>query len=399
MFAAIRQFNLTIWLVILATFAGRFALFMIWPFLAILLYRKFGLNEFEVGLFLALSTAAGVVFGFYVGYLSDTIGRRKIMTAGLALSIVALIILGTADSLIMLFIGTLLQAFAGPMVEDPGRALMTDMVDDRNVKDMALHVRYFALNVGAALGPILGAAAGLTGQQTTFLLVAAIYAVYLSAAAIVFNIERPLKGSAMGRKFKFVDVLNVLRRDNAFVLFVIAGLLASIAYGQIDAGLVQYLQQEQVADIATLYAFLIGTNATTIVIFQFPLLKLTSKTSPFMRAMIGVALFAAGFLGFAFAPVDPPYALLVAMVILSLGEAIFFPTMSIIIDRIAVPEMKGSYFGAFSFSVFGFALAPLIGGTALYLFGGFHLWLLMFFLGIFVSVLFLVAGWISGREG
>ena len=165
MLAAVRQFNLTVWLVILSTFAGRFVLFMIWPFLAILLYRKFGLNEFEVGLFLALATAAGVVFGFYVGYLSDKLGRRKIMLAGLVLSVIAMIILGTADSLVMLFAGTLLQSLARPMVEDPGRALMTDMLEDRDVKDMALHVRYFALNVGAALGPMLGAAAGLTGEQ------------------------------------------------------------------------------------------------------------------------------------------------------------------------------------------------------------------------------------------
>lgn len=397
MLAAIRQFNLTIWLVILSTFAGRFALFMIWPFLAILLYRKFGLNEFEVGLFLALATAAGVIFGFYVGYLSDKLGRRKIMSVGLALSVLAMIILGTADSLALLFAGTLLQAFARPMVEDPGRALMTDMVEDREVKDMALHVRYFALNVGAALGPMLGAAAGLTGQQTTFLLVGAIYAAYLAAAAVVFNIERPLKGSAMAGNFTLGDVINVLRRDSAFVLFVIAGLLASVAYGQIDAGLVQYLQQQSVVDIATLYAFLIGTNATTIVISQFPLLKLTAGISPFLRAMIGVALFAAGFLGFALTPVDPPYALLAAMVVLSLGEAILFPTMSIIIDRLAVPEMKGSYFGAFSFSVFGFALAPLVGGGLLYWFGGFVLWVVMALLAVIVSLLFLLANGFSSR--
>ncbi len=397
MLAAIRQFNLTIWLVILSTFAGRFALFMIWPFLAILLYRKFGLNEFEVGLFLALATAAGVIFGFYVGYLSDKLGRRKIMSVGLALSVLAMIILGTADSLALLFAGTLLQAFARPMVEDPGRALMTDMVEDREVKDMALHVRYFALNVGAALGPMLGAAAGLTGQQATFLLVGAIYAAYLAAAAVVFNIERPLKGSAMAGNFTLGDVINVLRRDSAFVLFVIAGLLASVAYGQIDAGLVQYLQQQSVVDIATLYAFLIGTNATTIVIFQFPLLKLTAGISPFLRAMIGVALFAAGFLGFALTPVDPPYALLAAMVVLSLGEAILFPTMSIIIDRLAVPEMKGSYFGAFSFSVFGFALAPLVGGGLLYWFGGFVLWVVMALLAVIVSLLFLLANGFSSR--
>ncbi|UYQ72845.1 MFS transporter [Pelagibacterium flavum] len=328
---------------------------------------------------------------------SDKLGRRKIMSVGLALSVLAMIILGTADSLALLFAGTLLQAFARPMVEDPGRALMTDMVEDREVKDMALHVRYFALNVGAALGPMLGAAAGLTGQQTTFLLVGAIYAAYLAAAAVVFNIERPLKGSAMAGNFTLGDVINVLRRDSAFVLFVIAGLLASVAYGQIDAGLVQYLQQQSVVDIATLYAFLIGTNATTIVIFQFPLLKLTAGISPFLRAMIGVALFAAGFLGFALTPVDPPYALLAAMVVLSLGEAILFPTMSIIIDRLAVPEMKGSYFGAFSFSVFGFALAPLVGGGLLYWFGGFVLWVVMALLAVIVSLLFLLANGFSSR--
>ena len=397
MLAAVRQFNLTVWLVILSTFAGRFVLFMIWPFLAILLYRKFGLNEFEVGLFLALATAAGVVFGFYVGYLSDKLGRRKIMLAGLVLSVIAMIILGTADSLVMLFAGTLLQSLARPMVEDPGRALMTDMLEDRDVKDMALHVRYFALNVGAALGPMLGAAAGLTGEQTTFLLLGAVYGLSLAAAAVVFKTERPLKGSAMAANFSVGDVLNVLRRDNAFLLFVFAGLLASIAYGQIDAGLVQYLQQQSVTDIATLYAFLIGTNAATIVVFQFPLLKLTARISPFLRAMIGVALFAAGFLGFALTPVEPPFALLFAMFILSLGEAILFPTMNIIIDRLAVPEMKGSYFGAFSFSVFGFALAPLVGGSLLYWLGGFVLWLFMTALAIVVALLFLLANRFSDR--
>lgn len=397
MLAAVRQFNLTVWLVILSTFAGRFVLFMIWPFLAILLYRKFGLNEFEVGLFLALATAAGVIFGFYVGYLSDKLGRRKIMLAGLVLSVIAMIVLGTANSLVMLFAGTLLQSLARPMVEDPGRALMTDMLEDRDVKDMALHVRYFALNVGAALGPMLGAAAGLTGEQTTFLLLGAVYGLYLAAAAVVFNTERPLKGSAMAANFSVGDVLNVLRRDNAFLLFVFAGLLASIAYGQIDAGLVQYLQQQSVTDIATLYAFLIGTNAATIVVFQFPLLKLMARISPFLRAMIGVALFAAGFLGFALTPVEPPFALLFAMFILSLGEAILFPTMNIIIDRLAVPEMKGSYFGAFSFSVFGFALAPLVGGSLLYWFGGFVLWLFMTALAVVVALLFLLANRFSDR--
>ena len=168
MLAAIRGFNLTIWLIIAATFGGRFVQFMILPFLAILLHQRFGLNELEVGLFLAAASLIGIIFGFYVGYLSDRIGRRKIIVFGVALTVVAMIMLGVADNLYLLFAGTLMQSLARPMVENPGRALMTDTVDDRAVKDMALHMRYFALNVGAALGPLLGAAAGLNGAQSTF---------------------------------------------------------------------------------------------------------------------------------------------------------------------------------------------------------------------------------------
>lgn len=397
MFSALRQFNLTIWLIIFATFAGRFVQFMIWPFLAILLHTRFGLNELEVGLFLAVATMAGIGFGFYVGYLSDRLGRRKIILVGIVLSVAAMIMLGSANSLWMLFTGTLMQAVARPMVEDPGRALMTDMVEDRAIKDMALHMRYFALNVGAALGPILGAAAGLTGQQGTFFLLGAVHALYFLGAIVVFRIERPLQGSAMGAQFTFREVLGVLRRDKAFLLFVLASLICSIGYGQIESGLVQYLQQQSVPDLALLYAMLIGLNAATIVVLQFPLLKLMERIRPFHRSMYGVALFGLGFFGFGIAPIDPPYAFFFAMFLLSIGEAILFPTMSIIIDRIAPKDMKGSYFGAFSLAVIGFALAPLIGGYLLFSFGGFALWMVMTALAVSVAGLYLLADRQSGK--
>lgn len=397
MLAAVRQFNPTIWLVILATFAGRFALFMIWPFLAVLLHRQFGLNAFEVGLFLTSATGAGVLFGFYAGYLADKVGRRRIILFGLGLSVVGLLILGFADSLGLIFVGTLVQACARPMIEDPGRALMTDTVEDREVKDMALHLRYFAINVGAATGPLLGAMAGLTGAQGTFFLVAAVYGAYLLATILVFRTDAPARRSAAPTDFTVRDVLGVLARDRAFLLFVLAGFLSSLAYGQTETGLVQYLELAAVPDIATLYALLIATNAITIVVFQFPLLKLTARLTPFRRAMTGVALFAVGFLGFAVSPIEPPFALMGAMFVLSIGEAILFPTLSLIIDRIAVPRMKSSYFGAYSLNVFGFALAPFAGGWLLHVAGGMALWLAMSALALVVAGLFALANRISPR--
>lgn len=391
MFAALRYFNKTIWLIILATFASRFVLFMVWPFLAILLHQKFGLNEFEIGAFLAGSAAVGVFFGFYVGYLSDIVGRRKIILIGLVLNMVAMAILGVSDQLWMLFAGTVIQSFGRGMVENPGRALMTDMVEDRKVKDMALHMRYFFLNIGAATGPLLGTFAGATGQQSTFLIVAALYVIYFAVAAIIFNIERPLKRTKSGDPIKFAEALKVLRKDTAFMLFVAATLISDITYGQIDAGLVQYLRQQNVVELAQLYATMIFVNGATIIVFQFPLLKLLENVRPLMRAMAGVLLFASGFLGFALAPTDTAIWLMLAMFVLSIGEAILFPTLNIIIDRMAPDHLKGSYFGAASLASIGFVLAPVAGGFLLHQFGGLTLWLTMTIMALSVAVLYLMA--------
>jgi MFS family permease len=388
MFAAVRHFNKTIWLIILATFASRFVLFMVWPFLAILLHQKFGLNEFQIGIFLAGSAAVGVFFGFYVGFLSDIIGRRKIILAGLAINIISMFILGVADHLWWLFAGTVIQSFGRGMVESPGRALMTDMVEDRQVKDMALHMRYFFLNIGAATGPLLGTFAGATGQQSTFLIVSGLYVVYFVIAAIIFRVERPIKRTKAGTAMRFGDALGVLRKDQAFMLFVAATLISHIAYGQIDAGLVQYLRQESVLNLATLYATLIFVNGATIIIFQFAFLKLLENVRPLVRAMAGVVLFALGFLGFAFVPTSPTYWLIGAMFVLSIGETILFPTLNIIIDRMAPEHLKGSYVGAASLASMGFVTAPVVGGFLLHQFGGFTMWMVMAGLAVSVAGLY-----------
>ncbi len=363
---------------------------MVWPFLAIILHNKFGLNEFQIGAFIAFPIFVGVISGFYLGYLSDIAGRRKIIIVGLVISIISLLTMAFATSPEFLMLGMLGQSIARGMVENPGKALMTDMLKGRATKDMALQVRYFALNVGAAAGPLIGINIGLTGQQTTFALVAAIYGVYMLAALVVFRIETPLKRTKANQQ-TLGEVIRVLRADHAFLLFVFASLFAFTAYGQIDAGLLQYLRVAGFSDIIKFYAALILINAGTIIIFQFPMLKLMSNIAPLHRAGIGVLMFIVAFIGFALAPVDSQLGLMVAMFLLSLGEVIMFPTLSIIVDRMAPEHLKGSYFGAAALGAFGFSLAPFLGGLLLHQFGGFTLWAVMATLSALVGGLFFVA--------
>ncbi|MCO1335576.1 hypothetical protein MO867_14650 [Microbulbifer sp. OS29] len=54
-----------------------------------------------------------------------------------------------------------------------------------------------------------------------------------------------------------------------------------------------------------------------------------------------------------------------ATFVLSLAEAILFPTMSVQIDRLAPSHLRGTYFGASSFYAIGWSMAPLIGGLVI----------------------------------
>ncbi|MCJ8323519.1 MAG: MFS transporter [Rhizobiales bacterium] len=391
MFNAIKQFNKTVWLIIISTFAARFTFFMIWPFMALILYEKFELNELEIGGFLAVAVFIGIACGFVVGNISDRVGRRKIILLGLVFQVISLSLLGMAQSLELMLGATVLQSIARTMTENPGKALMTDMMKDREVKDMALHMRYYMLNVGAALGPVAGVYIGITGQQTTFFVAASMYALYLGAAGIVFNIEKPLKRTKMATDQSFKALFSLLRQDHSFLLFVFASFLAFITYAQIDTGLLQYLRQQGIENLRTLFAQLIFINGLTIIIFQFPMLKWLKNVQPLNRAIIGVVMFFIAHLTFAFTPATQVWGLMLAMFILSFGEVILFPTMSILVDRMAPEHLKGSYFGAAALGGLGFSAAPLVGGYLLYEYGGFTLWTSMAAITILVGILLYIA--------
>lgn len=391
MFKILAQFNKTVWLIIVSTLLTRFVFFMVWPYLALILRQKFGLNTFEVGVFLASAMAAGVVIGFISGNISDRIGRRKVILFGLAATIIGVMIMGWASGLGWMFVGTLVQASVRGVVETPSKALMTDMLENRAAKDMALQVRYFVLNISSAFGPLAGIALGLTGQQSTFYLVGVIYGVNLLAAALVFRSEKQPKLLVEKIDRSFGRLFSLIRADHAFALFVLSMLLTFVAFVQIEAGLIQYLQIAEFDDAVALFAKLILINGCTVLILQAPVQMAMARMSVFWRSNCGVVLFVIAFVLFAVAPAANPTGIMVAMFVLSVGEVILFPTISIKIDRMAPKHLKGSYFGIAGVAEFGFAGAPLLGGYLLYQFGGVTMWLTMAALSCCVGGLLFLA--------
>ena len=375
MFHKVRLFTPTVWLVVCATMAARFTFFMVWPYLAVFLHEDHALNPWQIGAFLTTAGAIGACAGFYVGYLSDRFGRRRVILSGLIVSMTSLSLLAISGNLLIIMAAMTAQSIARGAIETPGKALMTDVLDDREAKDLALHARYYALNIGAAFGPVVGAYWGLTGHKLTFLLVASVMALYFVVAVLVFfRLDPAPVSSKPASSFSFFDVLQVLRSDRVFLIFVLAMALGGVGYAQIDSGLVQYFTLSGEIDVRAFFPYVVLLNGMTVLVFQFPLLALMRRVAPFLRAMIGILLLSLSFAMLAIVPITSKALILLSIFVLSLGEVILFPTAQVLIDRLAPDEMKGSYFGAAAMAGFGFVAGPLVGGWLLHLGGGACLW-------------------------
>ena len=85
-------------IILLGTFLSRFAFFMVWPYLGLMLYQKFALSATDTGLILGLSSGFSTLFGIYGGNLADRYGRGRVMLTGSALGVLGMSLFACAAS-------------------------------------------------------------------------------------------------------------------------------------------------------------------------------------------------------------------------------------------------------------------------------------------------------------
>jgi MFS family permease len=58
------------------------------------------------------------------------------------------------------------------------------------------------------------------------------------------------------------------------------------------------------------------------------------------------------------------------VLLISVGEIGVFPAENVVVDELAGPHLRGTYFGAFQLRILGMALGPVVGGALLEHAGG-----------------------------
>ncbi len=373
------QFPPIIWTILVGGFLVRGTYFMIWPFMAVILYRKFGLSATIIGLVLSTSIGCSALAGFYAGALSDRLGRNRVMLVAGVIGITAFSVLAYAEPLWVYVVAMTAVSIARTMWDAPAGALIGDHLNDVNAREMALQVRYFLINCGAAVGPLAGVWLGMTGEQSTFMLPAVCFAMLLIAFAWAGKKERQSNINGLAASKQHINlkrVLTIFGRDHYFLMVIFANIMTFFIFAHMDSSLLQYMERKGGANTVALFASLILTNALTVICSQFLLLKLMEHWRIKSRVTAGLVLLTASQLWFALNPLDWRLGWILATLILSLGEAILFPTMAIQVDRLAPAHLRGAYFGATSLYSLGWAMSPIVGGLILDHWGGPALFLL-----------------------
>ncbi|WP_238323058.1 MDR family MFS transporter [Gorillibacterium massiliense] len=372
--AYIQAYHPIVHSLIFGTVLARAASTMSLPFLALYLTKYSSGGDVVNSLIIGISSLAGMVGGFIGGTISDRVGRKAVMLSALLCWSVVFLGFAVARSPWVFIILNVLNGLCRSFFEPVSQALMADLTPkEKRLKVFSL--RYFAINVGSAVGPLAGAYFGLHNASLPFFITGIFYLLYtlvLNILLIRFGI-RKIEGEKKSNT-SFRSAWNVIRKDIPFRFFLGGAIIGAIGYSQINVTLVQYLEHD-FTKAREWYATLISLNATVVVALQMPLTALASKLNPVKVITIGNGLFALGFVGFALS--HSWIGFILSMFVFTLGEILVFPSTSLLIDRLAPEKMRGTYFGAQTFQNLGHFLGPILGGVLLVSFGGMPLFMIM----------------------
>ncbi|QRF24323.1 MFS transporter [Alicyclobacillus sp. TC] len=364
----IPQLHPVVWFLIAGTGFTRFAQFMVMPFLALYMSHETQASPAVIGLAVGSAPLVGTLFGLFSGIFSDKIGRKRFMLFGMLLGTVAMIGFANARSVVAFIVFSSVNGLVRPLFEPSAQATIADFTP-ADMRGAAFALRYWAINVGAAVGPLVGAWLGTVSSGWTFYITASVDALYVIFLLVKvpaniqsMDVQQPI---STGLKTPSpLQLLGILGRDRAFLIFLLAVLTETFGYAQINSTLPESLAMHYTVSVsAHIFSLLVFTNAVEVVVCQWFIHKSVQRLSALSQIVIGQILFAAGYALFGILHSLPGEFL--GMVVLTFGEICSFPPRSRYIAEIAPLGARATYYGASSLSSFGFFLGPWLGGVVL----------------------------------
>jgi len=376
--ANLRELPRAAWVLFVGTFINRFGGFVV-PFLTLYLTGQ-GHSPTAAGLAVSAYGAGNLFASLIGGHLADRLGRRETILLSTFGAGLTMLLLSQAQSFSAIVVLTFITGLVSEAYRPAASALLTDLVkpEQRLTAFAALRVTF---NAGFAFGP---ATAGLlaaygyiwlfVGDAITSVLFGLVALLALPRVA-----KRPTDGT------NWIDVIAVVRSDKRFQQLLLANFAVSLVFMQTASTFGLFITQMGFSP--AVYGAVISLNGALIVFCELPLTAFTKRFSARKVMALGYALIGIGFGLNYFA--HSVTALVVCMVIFTVGEMFALPMASAYVADLAPPHMRGRYMGVNGMT---WALALIIGpffGMKLLAFSAGALWVACGALGLLAALVIL----------
>ena len=352
------------WTYNLIVFIDRLGGFMLYPFFALYLTKKFDIGMSTVGLLFAVFSISGMVGSALGGALTDRMGRKVVIVASLILSSLSALGMGFAPTLgifiaVVVVVGTL-SSIGHPAHE----AVVADLLPPEKRAEGYGIIRV-VFNVAVIIAPPI---AGLliANSYLTLFIVDAVISLISAAIVILALPETKPKTHALAKsetmKQTFAGYGRVFK-DMPFLAFIGVTVMMTLVYMNMNSTLGVYMRdQHRMPEIN--FGAILSLNAIIVVVLQFWVTRRLEKYKPMLMMAAGSLLYAIGFAMYGFVSGIMLFAL--AMIIITIGEMIVSPFQQSVVASFAPEDMRGRYMAVSSLSwSIAFTIGPYFAGLIL----------------------------------
>ncbi|MGE0000409.1 MAG: MFS transporter [Ilumatobacteraceae bacterium] len=318
--------------------------------------ERFGANGLEVGLLFASFSLAQLVCAPLLGRWSDRIGRKPVIVVSLIGTAVGSFVTGAAGALWVLFLGRLIDGASGGSLS-VAQAAVAD-ISSPEQRPKLVGMMGAAFGVGFVLGPAIGGLSALGGPHVPFYVAGVLASVNAVAALIRLpetrtdtKVERR-RGRSRGTTSPASTPLRHLALVGFITTFAFAAFEATFSlFGDRRFGLTE----------GSSAAVFFGVGVVLVAIQGNLFGKVVDRWGLGVTFRNGVLLLVGGLLALAAATNWP--VLIVALVLLAVGQGCASPSITTIVSDLALPDQRGEALG-FQQSAYAIArvLSPPIAG-------------------------------------
>ncbi len=370
----------TYWLIWMGTLINRLGGFVI-PFLTLYLTAQRAIPVSRAALIVSLFGAGSFISQLTGGELTDRLGRRPVMLMSYFITPIFMIMLGLARDILLISIATFIVGFFTDLYRPAVGAAIADLVPPE-ARTRAYGYNYWAINLGAAIAPLL---AGLIADRNYLILfVVDALTTAIFGLIVLFGIHETRPAQAHHTAHTHVkERISQLKREPILLIFSLLTLFFGIMYTQGYVSLPLDMQSHGLGPQQ--YGTAIAVNGFLIILITIPVSNMAAKWRRF-ETMALSAIFLG--LGFGFTALATSLSLFVISVaIWTLGEIMSTSVAPAIIADLSPVELRGLYQGIFG-SAWGMAyfLGPLAGGWVYENLGSNILWIGCLVLGMILAL-------------